>query len=94
MSEKQSPYDAEHLVAADIEASKKRKRVYKKRAELTAEQVEKRRESDKKWRESHRELASARASASQKKRYENDPEFQAYKKAAAELAYLEKTTNQ
>lgn len=82
-----TPYDAEHL-------PEKKKRVYKKRAEMTAEQIEKRRASDKKWRETNRELASARASASQKKRYENDPEFQAFKKATAELAYLEKTTNQ
>lgn len=86
MSETQCPYDAEHLP--------KKKRVYKKRAELTAEQVEARRLSDKKWREANRDLASARASASQKKRYENDPEFQAFKKATAELAYLEKTISQ
>ena len=88
MSEQPTPYDAEHLPV------EKKKRVYKKRGELTAEQVEARRLSDKKWRETHRELASQRASASQKKRYENDPEFQAYKKATAELAYLEKTINQ
>lgn len=89
MSETQCPYDAEHLPM-----EKKKKRVYKKRAELTAEQVEARRLSDKKWREANRDLASARASASQKKRYENDPEFQAFKKATAELAYLEKTISQ
>lgn len=85
MSETPCPYDADHL-------PEKKKRVYKKRAELTADQVEARRLSDKKWREANRELASARASASQKKRYENDPEFQAFKKATAELAYLEKTS--
>lgn len=94
MSEQATPYDAEHLPVEKTVPAEKKKRVYKKRAELTAEQLEKRRESDKKWRETHRELASQRASASQKKRYENDPEFNAYKKATAELAYLEKTINQ
>jgi len=88
------PYDAEHLPQPQEKPKEKRVRVYKKRSELTEEQRAARRESDRKWREANRALASARASASQKKRYETDPEFQAFKKAAAELAYLEKTINQ
>jgi len=89
-------YDAEHLPQPQPQEKPKEKRVrvYKKRSELTEEQKAARRESDRKWREANRALASARASASQKKRYETDPEFQAFKKAAAELAYLEKTINQ
>lgn len=94
MSETGLPYDAEHLPQPQAKPKEKRVRVYKKRAELTEEQRAARRESDRKWREANRALASARASASQKKRYETDPEFQAYKKATAELAYLEKSINQ
>ena len=96
MSETGLPYDAEHLPQPQPQEKPKEKRVrvYKKRSELTDAQKAARRESDRKWREANRALASARASASQKKRYETDPEFQAYKKAAAELAYLEKSINQ
>jgi hypothetical protein len=95
MSEKTGlPYDVEHLPTPTPTPKPKPKRVYKKRSELTEEQRSARRENDRKWREANRALASARASASQKKRYESDPEFVAYKKASAELAYLEKTINQ
>jgi hypothetical protein len=89
MSDKSGqPYDAEHLTPAPA----KKKRVAKPRSELSAEQLERRKMSDKKWREANRTLASQRASASQKKRYENDVEFREYKKIIAELTYLEKTT--
>ena len=83
------PYDAEHLTQAPAPA--KKKRVAKPRSELTAEQLAARKASDKKWREANRQLASQRASASQKKRYENDAEFREYKRIIAELTYLEKT---
>ena len=83
------PYDSEHL--APVPAPEKKKRVTKRRSELTAEQLQARKASDRKWREANRALASQRASASQKKRYENDSEFREYKKIIAELTYLEKT---
>lgn len=82
------PYDAEHITPAPV----KKKRVAKPRSELTAEQLEARKASDRRWREANRKLASQRAAASQKKRYENDVEFREYKKIIAELTYLEKTT--
>lgn len=67
-----------------------KKRVYKSRADMTPEQLQRRRELDAKWRETNREVANRRSRECEKKRYNENAEFKELKILQGRVRHAEK----
>ena len=74
-----------------IEVKTTKKRQYKTRAEMTPEQLQRRRELDAKWRASHREEANRRSRECEKKRYNENAEFKELKILQGKVRHAEKS---
>jgi hypothetical protein len=68
-----------------------KKRQYKSRAEMTPEQLQRRRELDAKWRASHREEANRRSRECEKRRYNENAEFKELKILQGKVRHAEKS---
>jgi hypothetical protein len=69
----------------------KPKRQYKKRSEMTEEQLQRRRELDAKWRENNRDVANRRSRECERKRYNENAEFKELKILQGRVRHAEKS---
>ena len=68
-----------------------KKRQYKKRSEMSEEQLQRRRELDAKWRATHREEANRRSRECEKKRYNENAEFKELTILQGKVRHAEKS---
>jgi hypothetical protein len=79
------------MEATTITITTKPKRQYKKRSEMTEEQLQRRRELDAKWREANREVANRRSRECERKRYNENAEFKELKILQGRVRHAEKS---